>query len=150
MIQFEELLKELGKQLDLPLYLDKYQACSIQIPPLVLQMQPDRSQEFLFLFCKVIEIPPGKFRENVLREALKANVESEPCIATFGFLAATDHLILYQRYPFTILNGERMGSFLGSFFKLAKEWYKAIAAGQSAPAGRSSPPSSSPLFGIRP
>lgn len=130
---FEELLAQLSPIFRLPLHLDKYGACSIEIPPLIVQMQLDPTQENLVLFSKIIEIPPGKFRENVLREALKANALSDPRPGFFGYLATLNQLALFQRYPLTILNGERLAGFFGSFFEIGETWHKAIQSGQSRP-----------------
>lgn len=123
---FQELLQQLGKILRLPLHIDKHHACSIQMLPLIVQLQPDLPQEKLFLFSKIIELPPGKFRENILFEALKANALPDPRAGIFSYIAATNHLVLYQIYPFSILNGERLANFLGGFFEIASSWHKKI------------------------
>jgi hypothetical protein len=128
-----ELLGELGKIFQLSLHTDKYNACSISIPPLVIQLQLDSTQEKLFLFSKIFELPPGKFREIVLREALNANGLPDPRPGVFGYIAASNHLALHQRYPLEILNGERLAGLFGSFYELAELWHKALASGQSAP-----------------
>lgn len=132
--QFEELLHELGKIFHLELHIDRSHACSIQMGDgLTVQLQPDMSQENLWIFSKLVEIPPGKFRENIFRETLKANALSDPRIAIFGYLANTNHLALFQKYPFAILNGERLAGLIGSFVEMAETWIKALASGQAAP-----------------
>src|SRR5580658_4179396 len=105
--RFQEILNDLGRVFSLELQIDKHHACSIQVSEhLTVQLQLDSSQESLFLFAKVIEIPPGKFRENVLREALKANALPDPRTGIFGYLAQTNRLALFQRYPLEMLNGD--------------------------------------------
>lgn len=132
--QFEELLAAIGKVFDLALHVDRSNACSIQIHDnLIIQLQLDVSQENLWIFSKLIEIPPGKFRENVLREALKANGLPDPRVGAFGYIAATNHLALFQKYPLTILNGDRLAGLMGAFLEMADNWRKAVASGQSAP-----------------
>lgn len=143
--RFSELLSQLGKVFHLSLHPDKSNACSIKIPPVTIQLQLDSTQERMFLFSKIIEIPPGKFRENVLRDALKANGLPDPRPGVLAFIASTNHLALYQRYPLEILNGERLAAFFGSFFEMAESWHKTIQNGQSSPLGISNPP-----FGVRP
>lgn len=132
--RFEELLQELGKELHLNLHIDRSNACSIQIhEAITIQLQLDMSQENLWLFSKVVEIPPGKFRENVLKEALKSNALAEPRVGIFGYIATSNHLALFQKYPLDILNGTRLASFFGSFLEMAATWQKAISSGQTAP-----------------
>lgn len=131
---FEDLLSQLGKILHLSLHLDKHHACSIQIREgLVVQLQLDVSQENLTLFSKVTEIPPGKFREEVLKEALKANGQADPRIGVFGYLAPTNHLVLFQRYPLFLLTGERLANLLGAFYEWVALWKEAIEKGQTSP-----------------
>jgi len=144
--RFSELLSELGRVFDLPLHVDKSHACSIQIPPITIQLQLDATQENLLLFCKIIELPPGKFRENILREALKANGQPDPRAGIFGYILATNHLALHQRYPLAILTGDRLAGLFGAFFEMGESWHKAIHSGNPIPAtpGRSAP------FGLRP
>ena len=132
--QFEELLEALGKVFRLALHVDHMNACSIQVREgLVIQLQPDMAQENLWLFSKITEVPPGKFRENVLREALKANGMRDPVTGVLGFWAPTGELALCQKYPLNVLNGERLSGFLGAFLDMANSWQKAIESGQSAP-----------------
>ena len=147
-----ELLSELGRIFQLSLHTDKYNACSIEIPPVTIQLQLDSTQENLFLFTKIFELPPGKFREIVLLQALRANGLPDPRPGVFGYIAATNHLALHQRYPLQILNGERLAGLFGSFFELAELWYKALENGQSAPPSFSSSPGgfSGGPFGIKP
>jgi hypothetical protein len=118
----------------LELHVDKSNACSILFPPdLVIQLQLDSGQEKIFLFCKIIELLPGKFRENVLTEALKSNAQHDPLPGILSYLQASNHLALYQSYPLSIVNGERLTTFFGNFFQMAENWRKALASGQSAP-----------------
>jgi hypothetical protein len=142
---FEELLQALGKVFHLPLHIDRSNACSIQLHgQLVIQLQPDMTQEYLWIFSKVVEIPPGKFRENVLKEALKANALPDPRAAVLAYMAGTSHLALFQKYPLKVLNGERLAGLVGSFVEMADSWQKAILSGQSSPQIKSSNP-----FGLK-
>jgi hypothetical protein len=131
--RFSEILQELGKILGLSLKPDHSIACSIQLEPLTIQLELDQYQENLILFSKIIELPPGRFRDNILTETLKANGLSDPRPGIFGYIAQTSHLCLYQTYPVAILNGERCAALLGSFFELGNSWYQAIQNGQSSP-----------------
>src|SRR5690554_6459151 len=121
--QFEELLHDLNRFFELNLHVDKHNACSIQIhPELTIQLQLDLTQENLWVFAKLIEVPPGKFRENVLKEALKANALAEPRVGVLCYLGLKNQLALYQKYPLTILNGEKLSGFLGAFLEMANSW----------------------------
>ncbi|HSX13048.1 MAG TPA: CesT family type III secretion system chaperone [Chlamydiales bacterium] len=142
---FSTLLQDLGKVFQLNLVPDKYNACSLEIPPLTIQLELDSDLENLLIFTKIIELPPGKFRENVLAEALKANGLPDPRPGVFGYFAATNHLTLHQSYPLKILNGDNLAGLFGSFFELGSSWHESIHRGQPSPMGSASPPP----FGIR-
>lgn len=132
--RFEELLHQLGSIFELELHVDRQNACSIQIHPrLILQLQLDTSQDNLWIFTKLAETPPGKFRENILKESLKANALPDPRPGILGFILSTNHLAQFQKYPLHILNGERLSGIIGAFVEMAETWQEAILSGQSAP-----------------
>jgi hypothetical protein len=138
--EFERLISDLGHHFNLQLHVDRAGACSLLIPPdLVIQLQLDSGQEKIFLFCKIIELPPGKFRENVLIEGLKMNAHRDPLPGILAYLNASNHLVLFQSYPLTIVNGERLATFFCNFHQMAESWRKALASGLSAPASTGRP-----------
>jgi hypothetical protein len=133
--RFEGILQLFGEALNLPLQSDKNNACAIQIKQgLTVQLQSDPSQTRLLIGCKIVEIPPGKFRENVLKEALKANGLPDPRVGTFAYIAAINTLFLFQEYPFDLLTtGERIAGLISAFLKTATDWRNAIDAGDPGP-----------------
>ena len=132
--RFEELLAELGKVFGLMLKVDKNNFCSIQIKEgLVVQLQSDAAFEKLLMISKVAELPAGKFREQVLKEGLKANGLKDPRSGVFAYIAQINQLVFFQKYPFDILNGERLAALLGPFLEEVESWKKAILAGQPCP-----------------
>ncbi len=135
--QFEELLQSLGKIFELKLHVDRKNACSIQVyPELTVQLQIDPSQEFLWIFAKIASIAPGKFREIILKEALKANALPDPRPAFFGYIHGLNELAQFQKYPLAILNGERLSGMIGAFVAQSSHWQEAIQRGESpAPRG---------------
>ena len=147
---FEEILSDLGRYFHLELHVDQYGACSILFPPeIVIQLQLDASQENLFLFCTIAEIPPGKFRENILMEGLKANAMRDPLAGVVGFYEETSLLVLSQIYPLFILNGERTAIFLSNFLQMAQSWKSALQSGKTGPE-RTSFSSDEKPFGLKP
>lgn len=120
--RFEQLLKEMEPFVHLTLHLDRQSACSLKLDELTIQMQLDREQENVLLFAQIGEIAHGKHRENVLMKALKANYKPDPIGGVFCYLAATNELAIFQKYPLTILNGERLTSFLFALNDLAVQF----------------------------
>lgn len=133
--QFEQILQELGPFFNLQLRSDRHAACTVRIhEALKVQIQLDLTQENLLLFCEIAEVPPGKFREKVLLEALKVNGLPDPRVGILCYVARNDFLSLYQTYPVSLLSGEVVIGLLGPFLEMAESWRKAIENGQTAPA----------------
>ncbi|MBI5273079.1 MAG: CesT family type III secretion system chaperone [Chlamydiia bacterium] len=147
--RFQQLLVELGAVFHLPLSADHFGACSLRFPSkLVVQLQLDASQENLVLFSLIGPVAPGRFRENMLREALKTNAAPDPRPGILAYIARLDQLVLFQSYPLLILNGDRLSVLFGNFLDMAELWSKALQNGQAPPPSLGS--SSPRPFGLRP
>lgn len=134
MDRFQSLLWDLGEILDLPLHVDKNHACSLLLDEkLTLQLEMDQSGEELVAVAYIAEIPPGRFRENVLREAMKVNAFYHP-FGTLGYAEKLNALVLQSFLPAKDLTGEKLVAFLELFSKEAESWRTAIANSQPAPA----------------
>jgi len=132
--RFEDILQGLGQEFDLPLHTDKHHACAIRVKAgLIVQLEKDPAQERLLIASQVVEVPPGKFRENVLKEALKANGLPDPRVGVFAYIAKINQLVLFQYYPFDILTPQRLAGLLGPFIQTAEKWREAIEAGSASP-----------------
>jgi Tir chaperone family protein CesT len=132
--EFERLISDLGALFNLKLHVDKAGACSLLFPhDIVIQLQLDSAEEKIFLFCKVFDLSAGKFRENILAEALTANAQQGPLPGILAYLNASNQLALFQSYPLTIVNGERLAAFFCNFLQMAESWKKALLDGRSAP-----------------
>ena len=133
MNKFEQLLWDLGEAIHLPLHIDKNQACNILLEEhLKVQMQLDRNETHLLVCAFVADLAPGRFRENVLREALKANGEPQPH-GVFAFYEKKNLLIFHQFFPIDTLNKEGLMQSLELLIQEAEEWYQAIRSGSTAP-----------------
>src|SRR5688572_26408203 len=70
---YETLLEELGEILKIKLKPD-HNTCLIEFKEGVsIQLELDKQAENLLIVCDLGEIAVGRYRENLLREALKAN-----------------------------------------------------------------------------
>jgi hypothetical protein len=147
---FEDLLAQLSQFLRIPLHVDQNNACLLQIRgEIQIQLQLDVSQENMWMASLPIEIPPGKFRENVLKEALKTNNLPDPVAAIISYLPLTNRLALHQIFPLNILNGERLAAYFGSFLEQVESWILAIQQGRPAPIIISSEDRPPTPFGIK-
>ncbi|MBS0625468.1 MAG: CesT family type III secretion system chaperone [Verrucomicrobia bacterium] len=149
--RFTELIQQLGQYLEMDLHVDHHHACSLKIRDKVqIQLQLDAAQEKLLVASFAIEVPPGKFRENVLKEALKTNALPDPRPAIISYLDRNNRLVLHLMLPLEILNGERLASYFGTFLEQVEAWIKAIEGGQVAPVLIESTVKAPKPFGLKP
>ena len=111
---FESLLDEFSKAADLPnLKPDANNSCLIALPQNgpQIQLELDRSGEFLIMGCNLGFLPMGRYREMVLKEALRANGLPYPRVGTFAYVKKTDNLILFLKLPTRELTGSKSPPF---------------------------------------
>lgn len=145
MDRFQELLWDLGEIIEIPLYRDKNHACRILLDEkLAIHMEMSEDGHKLLVASFLSEIPPGRFRENVLKESLKANA-SYHLFGIFAYIEKINTLILHAYLPLEPLNGKKLSEFLEGFIAEAASWHDAISNGQVAPIdylkAHSTPPS---------
>lgn len=151
---FESLLQELGEIMKIQdLRPDEHNTCLIRFKDggLEVQIEPFQKGEFLLIGCTIGVIPPGRYRENVFREALKANGLPPPRHGVFAYIAQSDRLVLFSLLSLRELNGEKIASFLTPFMEKARSWKQQIERGdvpiaETVVSGRISGPGG--LFGI--
>ncbi len=130
---FQEILWDLGEIIELPLHVDKQHACTILFDEkLPIQIEMDPYGNTLIIAAFVSELPPGSFRELVLKESLKANA-SYHSFGTFAYVEKNNMLVLHQFLLAKDLNGQKLAEFLELFIEEALLWQEAIASGQAAP-----------------
>ena len=153
MKNFEELLNELSPLLDIDLTIDSNKACVIVLNEQIkIQMELDLAGEYLFLAAMLTELSPGKFREEVLKSALKANNLSTYATTILAFVAKLNKLVLYEKIPMIDISGKTLHDHILDFFHKAENWKRAIESGKTAPQGvlADERPSSGPnFFGLR-
>ncbi|KPK33448.1 MAG: hypothetical protein AMS24_01050 [Chlamydiae bacterium SM23_39] len=131
--RFSEILKELGDIFSIHLKPDRIDACSLKIDEkLHIQLKLNKTEEFILIGGNIINIYPGKFRENIFFQTLKANSQI-PKIGSFAFNEKDSNLVMYEYVPMNDLTTEKLKNILGQFIEKAFSWREAIESNQSAP-----------------
>lgn len=145
------LLQELGKLLNInDLQPDGNHSCLIKFPGSIsIQIEPDKAEQFLIIGCDLGAVPPGKYRELVFQEALKANGQLTPRHGDFAFSTVADKLILQELIPLQNLNGDRLYASLTPFVEKAKNWRDAISRGDVPSSLTTTSPARGGMFGLR-
>lgn len=149
--RFEELLTELGAELGVALHPDKRGACKLKInESLHVQLECDAGRENLLIASFICEIPPGKFRETILKDALKSNGPF-PLNGTLSYSERNNQLVLFSSYQLSHLNGKTLADFLTAFIEKANNWRVGVETGNTAGLVSSqTKTTSSNIFGLKP
>src|ERR1700722_15816960 len=98
--RFSLFLEELGQVMQLKLAPDSHESCMLRFPGnLEVRIDPDQLGETIYLTCDLGPLPQGKYRENIFREALKANGLPPPRIGVFSFNSHRESLLLFDQIP---------------------------------------------------
>ncbi|MFA5250227.1 MAG: CesT family type III secretion system chaperone [Parachlamydiales bacterium] len=132
MTRIDALAQELGSLLNLPFFLETGGSYTYQINhDFLVQLEEDPAG-LLFLGSFLVSLPVGKFRENVLASAMKANyLLNEPSF--FAFNEKQEKLVLYQSFDFSRISAEKLLEAFSLFVEKALKWKEAIDKGQNGP-----------------
>lgn len=146
---YESILQDLSRILSIPpLHPDGNNSCLIILMNgLQIQLEMDKQNDFLYFGSDLGTLPEGRYRENLFREALKANALPLPRYGAFAFSSKTGHLIFFERFRARELNSSRISDFIGHFSEKAFQWKEAITRGE-VPVVQVQRPTSS-MFGLR-
>lgn len=148
--RFQELLNQLSVEIGLTLHPDKIGACTLKTrEDFEVRLECDPRQENLLLAIFICEVPPGKFRENILKDALKSNAFF-PQIGTLAYSDRNHQLTLFTFAPLPLLNGAKLAELLNAFIDKAYQWRTAVESGTTATLVATSSKSSSGMFGLTP
>lgn len=125
---FGAILQELGSSLGIQdLHPDSNNSCLIRLKSgLIIQIELDKGGQFLILGADLGTVPPGKYRENLFREALKSNDLPHPIHGILCYSKKSDHLVLYEKIHIKDLNGEKIAAEITPFAEKAYTWSEAL------------------------
>jgi len=128
--KFDRVLSELQKVLGIPLHIDETGACSILLNDLItLQLEIDPGENYLIIGSYLIEILPGRFREMVLKAALKANYGKEKGIGSFSYIPKTGQLFLFESIPLSFVEPEQFFPYFHQLANKAAIWKGSLVKG---------------------
>jgi hypothetical protein len=129
--KWSNLLEELGKAIKVQLKPDKNNCCCLRFKTgLQLQIEVDERVENVILACDLGQLAQGRFRENVMKEALKANGLPLPHNGFFAYGKKTESLLLTDQLLLDELTGEKLAEYLVPFMQKAELWKTSIERGE--------------------
>lgn len=150
---FDALLQELGKVLQVSgLHADAKGCCLLKLKGgIQVQLEVDRSGQSLLIVSELGQIPPGRYKENLFVEALKANGLPPPRRGTFAYSKQADSLVIFEMLELQNLNGQEIANTILPLLEKVRIWKEAITQG-NVPVTVESPVKTAPggIFGLRP
>lgn len=129
MDRFQAFLNQLSLIVQVPLYADRKRAVRLTIDQsLHMQIEDEEQNNRILIASFLHEIPAGKYRENLLKEGLKANT-LYPRIGTFAYCERNNQFCLFDYLSYINLTGEKAADRLACFIEKALNWRQAIAKG---------------------
>lgn len=149
---FGTLLEELGACLKLEgLHPDSNNSCLIRFKNGVeVQIEMDKTGRHLVIGSDLGNVPIGKYRENLFREALKANDLPPPLHGILSYSEKTEHLVLFQKLMLEGLNGEKIAAAITPFTEKALIWQEALKHNDVPVVGQAAAFQGGGMFGLRP
>lgn len=127
--QFGALLKEFESVFNCSLQPDDNNSCLINLEIGVsIQIELDR-YGMLLIGSRLGAVHMGRFRDNLIRQALKSNEATSPSTGVLGFSQKSNQLILFTKMNPHQLNHHQIIHLLPLFINKAKLWKEAIEKG---------------------
>ena len=130
MDRFEEILTELGHLIALGILIRRG-VCQLNINDVFhVQIEFQPQKERLLLVCMISEVPPGKFRENILKDGLRANWP-RPLHGTLCYCEKNNNLCLFEARSLENITGQKLLDTLHAFIAKADSWRVGVEMGQT-------------------
>jgi len=130
-IKFQDLITDVSKDLGVPLKIDQNGCVCILFEDILkINIEPDREEKNLIIFTPICELPPGKYKENILLSALKDN-NKFPYFGIFGYSTKSSLLTFHNRLPIEGMKSELLISYINTFVKISLALKTAIERGQT-------------------
>lgn len=148
---FESLLRDLGDKIQLSLESSSNNNISLKIKDNDVVLQKDSKQPFLIISFEISEIPIGRYRENILKEALKFNALNQLHTGVFAFSKKDQKLILFEMLPLSDIHADQVFNIMQVLSEKVTLWKDALNRGNIPMIDQSSQArSGGGIFGIRP
>jgi hypothetical protein len=131
--KFGTVLEELGKIYQTKLTPNQRGGCLIRYKN-GLSIQLESDGDYVMLACEIAQMSQGRYRENIFREALKANglapSATNPRSGVFAYGKKNESLVLNDRFLLDELTGAKLADYLQLMLQKAEVWKSAIAKGE--------------------
>ncbi|MCH9811333.1 CesT family type III secretion system chaperone [bacterium] len=134
MANFDEIIDGLADALQADLYPNVDGVVSMIIKGTIkAQIDLDRRDDGILVCLYIAELPPGKFREHVLKDALKANSRLLTNRGVLAYIGKHNSLVLFQKVRPENITTDSLIDILKHLTARTKLWQDAIDSGHASP-----------------
>lgn len=127
---FDNILKDFEPFFNCTLQSDANHSCKIEMG-FGISIQIEINQENQVIIGSIVgELPPGVYRDRLIRQALKSNNSSPLSSGTFGYSKKSNHLISFLLIHSDKITPDYIFEILPPFIEKAKLWKEAIEENQ--------------------
>lgn len=147
--QFETILKDLEAYFNYPLKVDERNACSLKLKSgMEVQMEMDRYENFV-IAIRLATIPASRYRENVLKEALRMNHIDAASKGIFGYGTRNNRLILFLTINQPQISQNTLLALVPPFIIKGQSWFDPLQRGEVPIVETNSGEGRPNIFGIK-
>jgi hypothetical protein len=127
----EQLLQDLSGEMNIILKEDSNRSCQINFNDKInIQLELDPQQENIIIGAMIGELFPGKYRENVFREALIENGFPPPKIGTFAYSEQKNTLVFFEKKSIQELDARSLYEAVNTLKEKALYWKECLQRGE--------------------
>jgi hypothetical protein len=137
------LMEDLVKSLGLNMEIEDSTSYTLSLGRRSVELEMDDEGKFVIVSAILGKIPPGKYRQDVLEQALKSNGYPPPVFGYLGFDKDTEMLVLHKQFHISKVSKDELLEKLPGLVEMAKNWDQAISS-STVPIASKPDPSQAP------
>jgi len=108
-----------------------------------VQLELDNSGDCIIVSIVLGKVPSGRYREDILEQALKSNGYPPPYFGVLGYSLDADILVLHRKFHASKLSKKLVMDSIPALIQMADEWSRALGS-SSVPIASKPDPSTAP------
>lgn len=127
---FDKLLGDVSDFFQMEIKPDKKGGVALKLREHFVQIEPDEAEENVLIFSPIGEIPTGRYREDILEQALRSNGYPPPNRGILCLAKKTSMLYIFEKFPLRTASREQLLATLPPILDKVKIWKEAVQFSQ--------------------
>jgi hypothetical protein len=133
-MKYKSLIQQLSDRLKKQIYPNLHNVVVLFIENSVkVHIELDPTEEYLIIGAFIGDLPPGKFREHILKDALKSNFSLQKNKGILSYIGKENTLTVHTKLLLEKTTIDSLMQCLKDLTKRAQSWQEAFEEGKSSP-----------------